>query len=41
MQTPGVGDYNITKFKSLGKASETHFGGTDFLNNTVDYFQNK
>ena len=34
--TPGAGDYDITKFKSLGKASETHFGG-DFLNKTIDH----
>lgn len=35
--TPGAGDYDITKFKSLGKASETHFGAGDFLNKTIDH----
>ena len=41
MTTPGVGDYNINKFKSLGKASETNFGGPDFLNNTIDHLNTK
>lgn len=30
METPGVGEYNLIQFKSLGKAAESTFDLGDF-----------